>query len=404
MNRKQRRAQGHAKRHAQGHAQNKSGQLAASGADMTKAADPAALHEAGIQAYRAGRLAMAADLIGQAISVVEPVPEFHYNLAIVLKAQGRLEDAAAHYERAVALKPDHVNAHNNLGNVWKALGQTDKARASFAQALQHNPGNADTHYSLGILCCDLGEREEAERHFRRCLACDPGDGRGVAILLAYLGAGDAPARTSQAQLLSVYDVRSRFWDQESGYFGAALVAEALRRRAQSAALDMLDIGCGTGLVGAQVRDLAARLDGVDISSAMLEKAKARGVYNNLFEGDIATFLAQHEDSYDAVLGAATLIHFGDLSAIFESVSRSLRDKGLFVFTLFPHEADDAVDYAVASNYRLAQSGCFGHTLSYVERLARATGFSVVELRNEVHELDQDGHPVSGILALLRVTR
>src|SRR3954471_23732495 len=130
MNRKQRRAQGQ----AGDQKQQKSAHPAA--------ADPAASHEAGIEAFRAGRLAAAADLIGQAIAASSPFPELHYNLAIVFKAMGQPLDAAASYERAIALKPDHVNAHNNLGNIWKALGQPDKARASFDRALRHNPDNA----------------------------------------------------------------------------------------------------------------------------------------------------------------------------------------------------------------------------------------------------------------------
>ena len=386
MNRKQRRAQGQDQRKA--------------GRAAPAPPDPAFLHDAGIAAYRAGRLAQAADLIGQAIQASGAVPEFHYNLAIVLKATGRLKDAAAAYERAIALKPDHVNAHNNLGNVWKALGQTDKARASFAQALTYNPDNTDTHYSLGVLCGELGERDEAARHLRRCLAGDPQDSRGAGILLAHLGVGLAPERTPEAQVLSLYDVRSRFWDQETSYFAPQLVADGLRRHAPHAGMDILDIGCGTGLVGAAVRDLAGRLDGVDISPAMLEKAQAKSVYDGLFQADLTSFMAGRADGYDAVLGAAALIHFGDLQALFRAAASCLRAGGLFVFTLFPHEAGAATDYAVAASTRLAQSGCFRHSTAYVQRLAAETGFSVVELEETVHEHDQDEQPVAGLLVVL----
>ena len=365
------------------------------------APDPIVLHEAGIEAYRAGRLAEAADLIGQAIKANGAVPEFHYNLGIVLKAMGRLKDAAAAYERAIALKPDHVNAHNNLGNVCKALGQTAKARASFAQALTYNPDNTDTHYSLGLLCGELGERDEAASHLRRCLAGDPQDSRGAGILLAHLGLGDAPERTPEAQVLSLYDVRSRFWDQETSYFAPRLVADGLRRHAPRARLDILDIGCGTGLVGAGVRDLAGRLDGVDLSPAMLEKAEAKTVYDGLFQADLLSFMAGRADGYDAVLGAATLIHLGDLQAPFQAAALCLRPKGLFVFTLFPHEAGAGTDYAVAASTRLAQSGCFRHSTAYVQRLAAETRFSVAELEETVHEHDQAGSPVTGLLAVLR---
>ena len=366
-------------------------------------ADPVDLHMLGIAAFRAGDNGAAADLIARAIAADGGKATFHYNLAIVLKALGRLNEAAASYERAIALQPDHVNAHNNLGNIWRTLGRLDLARASFARALQFNPDNADTHYSLGVLCSDAGESDAAERHFRRSLACDPRDRNGAAILLAHLGKGEIPERTSEAQLLSVYDVRSRFWDKEESYFGAGLVAQGLVRHARGAGLDLLDIGCGTGLVGVAARGLARRLDGVDVSPAMLEKAKAKGVYDGVFEADLTHFMTQHEGGYDAVLAAATLIHFGDLKALFVATSRSLRDEGLFVFTFFPHEAD-AGDYGVASSVRLAQSGCFSHSLSYVERMAAEAGFSVLELQKAVQEHDQDGKPVAGILAVLRVRR
>ena len=373
-------------------------------AGMADAGDPITLHSAGVQAYRAGRLELAVDLIAKAIAANGRMPDFHYNLAIVLRAQDKLKEAAASYKRAILLKPDYADAHNNLGNVWKTLGKRDKAQACFERALLLKPDNADTHYNLGILCSDCGDRTQAARHFHRCLDLDPDDSRGAGMLLAHLGLAVVPQRTPQAQLLKLYDVRSRFWDQESSYFGHALVAEGLQKHARTADLDILDIGCGTGLVGAQVRPLmhpgAGRLDGVDISPAMLEKARDKGIYDRLAQADVVSFMSEHKDSYDAILGAATLIHFGSLDAIFQAAAMCLRDGGLFVFTLFSNEADGA-DFAVASNDKLAQSGCYTHSAGYVERLAPERGFSVQMLEKTVHEHDQDGNPVPGILAVLR---
>jgi predicted TPR repeat methyltransferase len=385
MNRKQRRAS------------EKAGQPPSPAGD---ARDPITLHGLGVQACRAGQLEKAVKLIAQAIAANGQMPDFHYNLAIVLRAQGKLKEAAASYQRAILLKPDYADAHNNLGNVWKALGNQDKARASFERALQYRPSNADTLYSLGILCNDAGERDEAARHLSACLDCDPDDSRGVRMLLAHLGLAAAPERTSQAQLLKIYDVRSQFWDQEKSYFAHTLVAEGLRAHGTHANPDILDIGCGTGLVGTQVRALAGRLDGVDISRAMLEKARGKGLYDRLDKADLASFMSERAGSYDAVLGAATLIHFASLHALFRAAAMCLREKGLFVFTLFPNEVDGA-DFAVASNNRLAQSGCFTHSADYVERLAPECGFSVQMLKKVIHEHDQDNKPISGLLVVLQ---
>ena len=392
MNRKQRRAQEKIRQPA-------------SPAEMADTRDAITLHAAGVQAFRAGHLDAAAGLIAQAIAANGHMPEFHYNLAIVLRAQGKLKEAAASYERAILLKPDYAEAHNNLGNIWKTLGKRDDACACFERALQCKPGNADTHYNLGILCSDCGDRDEAARHFQLCLDRDPDDSRGARMLLAHLGLEPAPEQAPQAQLLNIYDVRSRFWDQET-YFGHALVGEGLQKHAGTAKLDILDIGCGTGLVGAQVCHLAGKLDGVDISLAMLEKARDKELYDSLVQTDLVSFMSGHQGSYDAILGAATLIHFGNLRVLFRAAALCLRDSGLFVFTVFPNEAGasteaDDTDFAVAANAGLARSGCYTHSPCYVERLARESGFSVEMLKKAVHEHDADGNPVPCLLVVFR---
>ena len=53
-------------------------------------------------------------------------------------------------------------------------------------------------------------------------------------------------------------------------------------------LAILDLGCGTGLAGLAFQPLAARLDGVDLSPAMIEKARARGIYDHLDVADLET--------------------------------------------------------------------------------------------------------------------
>ena len=170
------------------------------------------------------------------------------------------------------------------------------------------------------------------------------------------------------------------------------------QHAPDTGLEIMDSGCGTGLVGALVRASAKRLDGIDLSPAMLEKARAKKLYGVLEQADLLSFLSEHADSYDAILAAATLIHFGDLQAVFQAAATCLRRKGLFVFTLFPSEGTDV---AAASNSRLSQNGCFAHSAGYVQRLAADCGFSVPMLEQVLHEYDQDGNPVAGLLAVLQ---
>ena len=220
------------------------------------------------------------------------------------------------------------------------------------------------------------------------------------MLLAYLGLAAAPERTSQAQLASLYDYRSQSWDRDRSYHGHELAAQALRAHAPHDEPDILDAGCGTGLAGALVRDLAGRLDGVDMSAAMLEQARGKQVYDHLYQDDLVSFLCGHADGYDAILAAAVLIHFGKLEAAFAGRRASLARWGsVCLHALF--KPGDGTDFAVAAHFDLARHGCYQHSSGYVERLAKKTGFSIETLEKVVHERDLENRPVPGILAVLR---
>jgi len=82
-----------------------------------------------------------------------------------------------------------------------------------------------------------------------------------------------------------------------------------RRHVADAALRILDVGCGTGLSGKALAEAGfSRIDGVDISSEMLEQARAKGVYGALLEADLTVGLSIPDDDYDAVLSVGTFTH------------------------------------------------------------------------------------------------
>ena len=112
-------------------------------------------------------------------------PEAHYNLGVVLKSAGRLEEAAASYRRAVKLKPDYAEAHSNLGNILNDLGQHTEAIASYRHALKIRPDDADAHNNLGTALKDLGQLDDAIANYRRAVALKPG------FVLAHYNLGNA---------------------------------------------------------------------------------------------------------------------------------------------------------------------------------------------------------------------
>ncbi|HEY4698670.1 MAG TPA: tetratricopeptide repeat protein [Gallionella sp.] len=99
--------------------------------------------------------------------------EAHFNLGVVQKSLGQLDDAVASYRRALKLNPGYAEAHSNLGNALKDLGRLDDAVASYRRALQLKPGSADAHNNLGSALKDLGQLDGAVDSYRRALQINP---------------------------------------------------------------------------------------------------------------------------------------------------------------------------------------------------------------------------------------
>ncbi|MBF0584555.1 MAG: tetratricopeptide repeat protein [Magnetococcales bacterium] len=251
----------------------------------------------------------------QAIHVKPSHAKAHYNLGILLKELKRFEEAEASYRQAVRIKPDYVDAYYNLGELLHGMERLDAAEDAYRNAIRIKPNHAKAYNNIGHVLRKLGRLKDAISSFQKALEIDKEDSLGSIFSLAALGREPLPPRVPRARLDTLYTKRAQIWDRGKSYYGAELVASALRNSCHSC-IDILDAGCGTGKVGVLVRDLAKRLDGVDLSFSMLEKAREKDVYDHIEQDDLLTFMANHPNQYDAITCAATLIHFCDLSSIF----------------------------------------------------------------------------------------
>jgi predicted TPR repeat methyltransferase len=387
-----------------------------------------------------GRLDEAAAHFERAIRL-EPRNAICYNnLGNVFLDRGQFAQAALHYRKATELDPRYADAYNGLGIVFAEIGQPDEAIKCYLQALDLDSGNLIARTNLGSAFAKQGRLVEALEQaeivsrasndpafpaaavgellarcgasdaavvcFKAHLARHPDDNQGVGLWLAALGGQSMPERASDEHLDRLYSNRASHWDEKAqapqGYYGAQLVAAMLARfSSPTEQLDIIDVGCGTGLVGSLVAHKAKRLVGVDASLPMLERAQAKNLYQHLRHGDLVAFMHEQSEACDAVTCAATLIHFGDLRPAFEAAAASLRDRGLFILTLFPNELDDEVSVFASDGW--IQGGCFKHGRNYVRRVAEATGFIVEAIETGVHEY-QKQNPVMGLVVALRRVR
>jgi len=95
--------------------------------------------------------------------------------------------------------------------------------------------------------------------------------------------------------------------------------------------DVLEVGCGTGLILSRLHAVAHYAEGVDLSPGMLEKARERGLH---VREASATALPYPDASFDVVLSFKVLAHVPDLSLALAEMARVCRPGGLVLAELY----------------------------------------------------------------------
>lgn len=380
--------------------------------------------------------------------------ELHHDLGVALIAAERPDEAIAALRTATAKRPTYAAALYQLAAAHRAVGDKKEVRNALNKALEADPKYAKAWHALAVLDAEAGNLEIAAGLFRKATRAKPdyvAAYQGLAGVLGKLGreaeaavmlalaaaaasvppmdrpasvadyerritpAGDAaklhealaavtslppPAQASPAAVGDLFDrYADRFDEHLRGTLGyrvpeliAAAVARATPTSNSGRPLDVLDLGCGTGLCGPLLRPMAGTLAGVDLSPAMVERAKARGVYDRLEAADLLAALGEAKAAYDLLVAADVLIYFGDLAPVFEPAVAALRPGGLFAFSV---EAWDGHRYQLRPATRR-----YAHGEPYLRRLAAIFGLEVAAF-DHVAGRTEAGQPVAGFLVVLR---
>ena len=101
----------------------------------------------------------------------DPIAPF--NLANVLREQGRMSEAKCHLHQALAIDPNFAEAWYNLAGVVDGEGQRELARAYLLRAVAADPWYGDPMYNLAYWHFVAGRFDEARDWWRRYLDLDP---------------------------------------------------------------------------------------------------------------------------------------------------------------------------------------------------------------------------------------
>jgi len=358
-----------------------------------------ALHAVGLAHFQLGQMERAQYFLGEALRV-EPAHVDALRIRGAALAQLNRHSAALDcFAQVLAVKPDHIEALVNSATIFLELQRLDEALAAFDRVLALNPDNPIAWNNRGNVLVAMRRLDEAVVCYDRALALQPNLPTAQNNRFLVLMQQRRISRIPDFALREMFDgVASRF-DKlmvdglgYSGHLHVRTLADRVLPRG-TRGLRILDLGCGTGLVGEAFKDIAAggRLDGIDVSPRMLEVARERRIYDELILGDLETVLNAPGPSYDLIVSADTMVYLGDLEPTFAGVCQGLVSESFFLF---------ACESMPGQGWEQTSVNRFRHSEHYLRAEAERAHLSFVDLM-ECTIRTESGEPVPGFAVALK---
>ena len=256
-------------------------------------------------------------------------------------------------------------------------------------------------YNRALSLEKAGDIDAAVKAYEEVLAIDPEDHGGAAVRIASMGRGETPPKAPDAYVETLFDQQAEAFEDilvdQLGYAVPMVVRQRLQTLELGPFKRMLDLGCGTGLTGEALRDMATDITGMDLSENMVEIAHEKDIYETLYVAEVEDFLEDNDDdAFDLITATDVLPYLGALEPLFFGAAENMVEGGLFVFSseTLPSGTMAGRPYMVGPHQR------FAHSETYIRERLAATGFDIVEV-TDINVRMQDGHPTPGHLVIAK---
>lgn len=293
---------------------------------------------------------------------------------------------------------DLADRRAEYAEAYAKAGDLAAAADLMAQAVERAPGWLLGRVRWGEFLAEAGETEAAGAVFREALGQDEADPYGARLKLARLGAEPVPDAPSPSFVAGLFDQYADGFEdalvRRLDYRVPDLLLDLLNEAAPGARFRAaLDLGCGTGLMGERLNPACDRLDGIDLSAGMLDKARRKRLYDTLMEGDILAAPRPATAPYDLVTAADVLTYLGDLRPVLAHAATLQGTGGWLAFST--EFADEETDFVLRPSLRYA------HAPAYLRAALAEAGYAVVRETAETLRRDR-GEAIAGTLIVARL--
>ena len=281
------------------------------------------------------------------------------NLGLVQHKLGKLDKAVRTYKKVVAIDSNYALESNNkiLSVIYLfSHGDIQEALEILNDLVEKNPKDALLFNMLGGCLASIGQNEMAIANYQKALEFEPKYAIPRHMLNSLTGyTSKEPPKQYVKNLFD--DYAHRFNDAlvnnlqySLPFIIKELILESNSEKSQYK--NVIDLGCGTGLAGKDLKDISTNLIGIDISQNMVFEAKKLNIYDTLIVGDIVEKLNAFHDKFDLLVALDVLIYIGDVQSIFRAVYNSCNQDSLFIFSV---ETQDEGGYSLLKSSRYAHS-------------------------------------------------
>lgn len=357
--------------------------------------------------HREGNIQEAKSLYTELLNLFPNAFLLNYNIALLHYEEKKFSAALLHYERAEKECPDDPDVHFNIGLCHKNMGSRNAAIIAFNNNLQLQGDSIDTLYNLAscyreennwlqaeatylrvlqidahylpalsnlaYTCQRLDKKEEALNLYHKVIALNP-DHKSAKHMISCLSETEI-THTETGYVQELFDGYSENFEEDlvkNLYYQvpALLKQELVEIKEPSHVFEhVLDLGCGTGLVGKHFVDVSKNMTGVDVAAKMVKKAKEKGIYNRVVASDINLFFQNNSERYDLFIAADVFSYIGGLEETFENISKAALPGALVCFSI--EQPTKAID--PLRGYKLGEKGRFTHSAEYIQNLCRQNG-------------------------------
>ena len=332
-----------------------------------------ALINLGVIALKQNEAQLAIDYFGKALAFDQHNEEARNNLAATFIHHNRFENALTHYTELLKQSPHDTEYLYNAGVAEMTLGHLNDATQHFESVLTFQPGHFAALTNLASIALRNSQRNEAISYLARAHEINPQD-KPCAFLLNALTGNTANQTSCPEYAQNLFDHYALYYDNHMrGQLKYSLpehIAKLIHRLLSTSLSikNALDLGCGTGLCGNVLREISTHVVGVDISSKMIEQARAKNLYDELVESDIISFLNNESTPYELIIAADVLPYFSDLAVFFSLIRQQLSPQGIVILSIeeSKHQA-----------FQLEDTARFSHHPDYIKDLARKNHLDII---------------------------